>query len=524
MSAEGRWKRISGSRFPWAAVRKVIQVISFFSFLALFAALVRSSAGGEISREGLLNLPFFLDPLVGLTNLMAGKKFLVGTSLALVTVFLTVIFGRVWCGWLCPLGSLLDWIPLRKLGQGNPSISDSWRRIKVLLLIGILCLALLSNLTLLILDPLTLLSRSLAAVVWPALEQIFTGLATVLYPVPLFQPAISWLDGVVRSYVLRSSAVDYRFSLLYAGLFLGVIGLNAAAPRFWCRYLCPLGGFLGIISKGAVFKCRLGENCTNCGLCESGCSTGAIPSDRSGGCEHSECIMCMECLQLCRVRAVNFPGEISFSGWADYDPGRRQVLAVAGLSILGWGLFKSSEVSRRDHPYLIRPPGAQAPDFLSWCIRCGNCTAVCPSGAIQPSLGESGWEGLWSPILIPRLGYCDYSCNACGQVCPVQAIDEMTLESKRQQVIGKAYLDRSRCIAWADEQDCIVCEEMCPIPDKAVKLREVELEDSSGEVFVVQQPHVQRELCIGCGICEYQCPVSGEAAIRVFSPDAAVPV
>ena len=108
--------------------------------------------------------------------------------------------------------------------------------------------------------------------------------------------------------------------------------------------------------------------------------------------------------------------------------------------------------------------------------------------AIQPAVAEAGIEGLWTPVVAPRLGYCDYSCNACGQVCPVQAIPPLSLEEKRQQVIGQAYIDQNRCIPWAaipSWQDCIVCEEMCPVPDKAIKLEEVEVQTTDGELAIV---------------------------------------
>jgi ferredoxin len=176
--------------------------------------------------------------------------------------------------------------------------------------------------------------------------------------------------------------------------------------------------------------------------------------------------------------------------------------------------------SRRDHPRLIRPPGAQENNLLAKCIRCGECSRACPTSAIQPAIAEAGLEGLWTPVLIPRIGYCDYSCSACGQVCPVQAIPPLSLLEKRQHVIGKAYIDRNRCIPWADEQPCGVCEEMCPVPDKAIELEELEVRDAEGGLLTVQRPHVVRERCIGCGICEYQCPLSGPAAIRVHVPSS----
>ena len=138
---------------------------------------------------------------------------------------------------------------------------------------------------------------------------------------------------------------------------------------------------------------------------------------------------------------------------------------------------------------------------------------TCPSGLV----------GLGTPVLVPRLGYCDYSCNACGQACPTQAIPLFSLEDKQRQVIGKAYVDENRCLAWSDHQPCIVCEEMCPLPEKAIQLEEQDVWRPDGGMVRLQMPHVVRDLCIGCGICEYRCPVSGDAAIRVYVPPLAVP-
>ena len=141
---------------------------------------------------------------------------------------------------------------------------------------------------------------------------------------------------------------------------------------------------------------------------------------------------------------------------------------------------------------------------------------ACPTGAIQPAVNEAGIEGLWTPVLVTRMGYCDYSCNACGQACPVQAIPPLPLAEKRVQVIGKAYINQNRCIAWSDHHDCIVCEEMCPVSNKAIKLDPTDFKQEDGSIVTVKLPQVYRERCIGCGICEYKCPVVGESAIRVL--------
>lgn len=140
---------------------------------------------------------------------------------------------------------------------------------------------------------------------------------------------------------------------------------------------------------------------------------------------------------------------------------------------------------------------------------------ACPTAALQPALTEAGIEGFWTPVLIPRLGYCDYGCNACGQSCPVEAIPPLPLVRKQEQVIGRAEVDKDRCLPWIEEQECIVCEEVCPLPEKAIELELVEARLPTGETRILQRPVVIHDLCIGCGMCEYKCPAVGEAAIRV---------
>jgi formate hydrogenlyase subunit 6/NADH:ubiquinone oxidoreductase subunit I len=131
---------------------------------------------------------------------------------------------------------------------------------------------------------------------------------------------------------------------------------------------------------------------------------------------------------------------------------------------------------------------------------------------------------VWTPILAPRLGYCDYSCNACGQICPTGAILPLPLAEKRKQVIGIAYIDQNRCIPWASYRTCVVCEEMCPVPEKAIRLEQVDVVAPNGARVRLQRPRVVSDLCIGCGICEYQCPLAGPAAIRVYVPTQLPPL
>ena len=499
----------------WTTIRKLVQCATLTVFIVLFVA----SRGSRWPAE-VVNLPMRLDPLAMLAQLLASRTFLAGSTLALLTLGLTLVFGRAWCGWLCPLGTVLDLFSFRReRGQHQPP-PESTRAVKHGLLLAILSAALFANLSLMVLDPLTLVYRTLATSVWPALDRLVIAAETALYRIPILHPLLSGFDRLVRPSVLPTAPVFYRGALVYAGVFLAVVALNLWAERFWCRYLCPLGGFLGLLSKVALLRREVGGRCTECGLCAGSCPAGTIDEAKGYASDPAECTMCLECLETCARGDVRFPLHLGAADWSHYDPSRRQALTVLAATAGGIALLGSDLVARRNGAHLIRPPGTLDERLLSQCIRCGECIHVCPTAALQPALTEAGLEGLWTPMLLPRLGYCDYACNACGQVCPVQAIPPLSLEEKRRQVIGRAHIDRNRCIPWADYGSCIVCEEMCPLPEKAISLDTYEGPNALGDPVSVQRPQVIAERCIGCGICEYKCPAAGEAAIRVYAPAA----
>ncbi len=496
----------------WRRVRPWIQAVLFLLFVSLFLM-----AGRDLRLPA--DLFFRLDPLAGLAGMLASRRlipaFLLGALLALV---LALALGRVWCGWICPLGTVLDWTPGRRPRLDQPDPSPRWRQAKYFLLTLILIAALAGNLTFLILDPITLLYRTSAAALWPASNFLISRAEALAYAVPFLQAPIDIFEAAARGPILPLYQPLYRGNVWVALFFVSILALNAARKRFWCRYLCPLGALLGLVAKVAWLRRVVGNGCIDCHLCARACPMGTIDPARGHASDPSECTLCLDCVPVCSRSEQHFVGHWRPAAWRAYDPSRRQVLASAGAALALLGLFGAEPAAGREHPYLIRPPGARENDFLAKCIRCGICVRVCPTSGLQPSLGEAGWAGLWTPVLIPRLGYCDYACNACGQACPVGAIPPLTLEEKRQAVIGHAYIDQNRCIPWADLRDCIVCEEMCPIPDKAIVLEEVDVQTPDGELVHVRRPHVVRERCIGCGICENHCPLNGEAAIRVYVP------
>jgi polyferredoxin len=502
----------------WVTARKLVQYAALFAFLLFF--LVSKQRGWPAD---LANLPMRLDPLLMLAHLFASRTFLLGSSLALLAILLTLVFGRAWCGWICPLGTVLDLFSLKRWRGKRPPPPESWRKAKYSLLLVTLVAAIFGNLTLLIFDPLTIFFRSLSVAIWPAIDQVVTTIEIALFQAPALSDLVSTFDGWIRPNIFPTEPIYYRDTILFAAVFIGVIALNLFSPRFWCRYLCPLGGLLGLISKLALFRREVGPECQGCKLCTSACPTGTIDPGKDYASDPSECTLCLDCLETCPRSLITFSPRFSIARWNQYDPGRRDLLLAFGGAVLGVALFRSNWLTKREPPHLLRPPGVRAATSnivaFSNCIRCSECIRACPTNALQPAVFDAGLEGLWTPVVIPRIGYCDYSCNACGQICPVQAIPPLSLEVKRQEVIGKAYIDQDRCIAWSDQRDCIVCEEMCPLPEKAIQLEEMQVWGADNTSITVKVPHVLRERCIGCGICEYKCPVNGEAAIRVFVPE-----
>lgn len=503
-------------KFSWLQAKCVRQGVQLLAF-ALYLFLIFAALPGRAAFP-LADLFFRLDPLAAAGAMLAARSWIPRLGLALLTVALTVLLGRVWCGWLCPLGSLLDWLPLRPAKKRPVTLSPRWRMVKNVLLILILAMALFGSLSLMIFDPITILTRTMTTAILPALNHAVTATERAAYAAPFLQPVIDWLEKIIRGPILPAERAAYNQNALIAAVFFGIVGLNALAHRFWCRYLCPLGGLLGLLSKISILRPVIEPAaCTRCNRCARACPVDAI----EGGDEYkiipAECTLCLDCLAVCNRDGIALKSGWQPDTWRPADPSRRQLLVGLAAGAVGAAVLQTGLESKQPDFALIRPPGADSEDdFLSRCIRCGQCMKVCPTGGVQPTVFEAGVAGLWTPQLLFRLGQCDYGCNACGQVCPSGAIPWLELEEKRQTVIGLASIDHNRCLPWAYNTPCIVCEEMCPLPEKAIRVEEVTVIDSLGEEMILQRPYVLSELCIGCGTCQNQCPLSGKAAINIY--------
>ena len=506
----------------WA--RRAVQIVTFGAFVyLLFAGLQR------LRPLPYASIFFRFDPLAALATMLSARAWLTPFALALVTVTLTVVAGRIWCGWICPLGTLLGWARFRSARRLAGRMPPALRRVKYVLLGAVVVLAALANLTLLVLDPIALLTRTATT----------SGIPGFVYAADALERAgmtwgptaglVTWAEDHLRGGVLPTIQPRYEQAVGLFLILLTLILLNALADRFWCRYICPLGALLGLIAKVQVLRPVIGGACDGCAACAHACRVDAIEVGAAAPASRvvtSECTMCLDCLVACPQ-----PGAMSFGAahrpgpWAPYDPGRREVVLAAAAGV-GAALLLGTGVARAvRRPGLIRPPGAQDEGrFLSRCLRCSECMKACPTSGLQPALGEAGLEALWTPVLKSRLGYCDYACNACGQVCPSGAIPPLGVAQKRTRVLGVAVIDRNRCLPWALDTPCVVCQEMCPVPDKAIELKGQRLiTRADGTQDYLARPQVIAGRCIGCGICEYKCPLEGPAAIVVLptNPDLA---
>jgi len=497
-------------------LRIAVQAAFLIFFLFLFLQ-TESKGMDQLGYPVRLFLEF--DPLILISSLLASHTASVAFYWSLATIAVTVVLGRVFCGWVCPLGTLNNMVSALRKKRAN-NIPPPWHKTKYYVMVFVLVAAALGLQVAGVIDPISLLIRSMSVSIFPAfnygVRAVFDSIYALHppYVVDASEAVYSWLKDSVLSF----EQPVYRQGVFIGLIFLGILGLNLVERRFWCRYLCPLGAMLGVLSRFSLLKRSVSEGCNECGVCDSYCQSGADPHEKGAG-KAAECMSCYNCDDVCPQNAVSF-GFGHRGPSAPMDLGRRRVLISALSGAAAVPLLKATPLlmPTQFDPRLIRPPGArEESEFLKRCVRCGECMKVCITNGLQPTLLEAGLEGIWTPTLVPTTGYCEYRCTLCGQVCPTGAIERLELEKKAKVKIGLAMIDKGRCLPWAHGRPCIVCEEMCPTPKKAIWLEEARIKRRDGSAVTLQQPHVDLELCIGCGICEAKCPVVGRPAIYVTS-------
>ncbi|MGD9372138.1 MAG: 4Fe-4S binding protein [Desulfobacterales bacterium] len=626
--------------------RRICQI--FFLILFLWFCVVTTLGSQWWQLRGWpVNWIIQLDPLVGLASLLSTRTVYAGLLWGLSTVVLTIILGRFFCGWICPFGSIHQFVGFLakhkktvaqkiELNRYHPGQSIKYWILIFLLSISAFELAidiirlpathlsLFAILLFMILAFITVYTtrqrrantkkailRFLSCVgIWIVLGFLINGDRSfaaslqigLLDPIPLVYRSINLIVlPLMNNTSVAISAVPrlYAGTWLIAAIFLAAILLNLWIPRFYCRFICPAGALFGILSRFALWRIgKTREECTGCQLCEKNCEGACEPTSKI---RINECVLCMNCLNECRHGLVTYQIAPSASGEiVKPDLSRRQFIITTVVGSAAIPILRiNGSLGTNWNSALVRPPGALAEKaFLSRCIKCGQCMRICPTNVIHPAGLETGFETLWTPALDFRIGTsgCQHNCIACGHLCPTAAIRPISLDERlgRNEFrepgpikIGTAFIDRGRCLPWAMDRPCIVCQENCPVSPKAIKTRVIfnsitpelklivdkadatyiELRNpdlvpakyATGDYYCaisyapdgrlrrivsnwerglkvhdelpfehpptpgsivdiqirLQRPYVDPQLCIGCGVCEHECPVPGKRAIRV---------
>jgi polyferredoxin len=507
----------------WLTLRRVRR-LSQGLFLGLFLALLwmteyrGSFSGSEAGNRLPYPVRIFLetDPFIAVTNALATHALYRGLLWSLAILIPTFFLGRFFCGWICPLGTLhhaASSIRTEKK-SGKQRIAGNrykkWQSFKYVLLAALVAMAFWGSAIAGMFDPIALAVRSVALSAMPAWT----------YAVGHSGPA---------AMLLSSRQAYFRQGFLLGVILIALLALNLRITRFWCRALCPLGALLGVASRWSVLGLeKRPDHCGDCNRCLLNCQGGDDPIPGAAW-RKAECHLCMNCVADCPESGIAFRFfSRSRTSVERVDIKRRKVLAGLAAGTAALPLLRANTgLGAEAHERRIRPPGAlDEKPFLARCIRCGECMKVCPGNALHPAFSEAGWEGIWTPVLAPRVGYCEPSCTLCGEVCPTGAIWNFTAREKgwvtggteRPPIrLGTAFYDRGRCLPWAMGTECIVCEEWCPTSPKAVYLRAAEVTDAAGSVRQVRQPYINPERCVGCGACEFACPVRDRPAVYVTS-------
>jgi ferredoxin/polyferredoxin len=506
--------------------------ISQFFFLALFLwfCLVMTVGDAWYQMRGWpVNWLIQLDPLAAIGTLLATGALHPGLLWSTLTLSMTLLVGRFFCAWICPFGTLHHLVghlafrgrPLKQKIRAHTY--HPGQRVKYWLLIVLLAAAGADICWWLLMTParnLTLfigllLLAALFGGILAARKHLSLSVKQTLATAGVVGGWVAWSmntgSGITAAASLQIGLLDplpfmyrsinlviiplvqggagqprlYDGALLLALCFFSAVGMNLIVPRFYCRFVCPLGALFGLLSRTAFW--RIGKRtptCVGCLQCEAACQGASSPATTIRG---SECLLCMNCRPSCGDQLLQYSATPSAAGEVLLpDISRRHFTLSLALGLSSVPLIHLEGVMGSNwNPALVRPPGSLAEShFSKRCLKCGQCIRICPTNVIQTAGIDMGLENLWTPVLNFRIGTsgCQLNCIACGHVCPTGAISPLDLDRKLGRgahstagpiKIGTAFIDRGRCLPWAMHRPCIVCQENCPVSPKAIQTRPV---------------------------------------------------
>jgi ferredoxin len=475
-------------------LRVTIAFLSFVLFLLLFFA---TDVIQTTISDKLLYLQFvpsvvkFLSPIGGVAFGF------------LVVIILTILFGRIYCSALCPLGILIDLIhrlPSFKLfKRPKHKFRAAWKKIRLVIFFSVAFSMLAGSLSLLnLLDPYSLFGRFMTNLFRP-IQVYFHNLL------------VSWLEG--KDIYFFSSMEPFRVSweMIFITLLcvLLIFLLTFKFGRLYCNSICPVGTLLGFFSRHSLLGFRLDkDSCTRCRRCERKCKADCIDS-RHHQIDLSRCVACYNCIKACPESAIEYKSITPLLSVSSESAERRLLLiktasfvgSVALFRFVG-GFLQSSSLLLATNK-IVTPPGSiSIQHFSGACTACHLCVDICPTRVIQPSLMQFGGKGILQPALDFQTGYCENECNLCGSVCPSGAIQPLLLENKKRTKVGQVALKQDLCVVFERKEKCGVCIEICPT--KAI---------SPLEIDGLLHPEVDLDLCTGCGACQFVCPTEPKALI-----------
>ena len=473
-------------------MRRIVQGACLAGFLVLFFWVCwpygsKQYAEAFGTRE-IVDAELFLvlDPLVSVSAAIAAKVLVWSLIAAGGVMLVCTLLPRAFCGYVCPLGTLLDvfdWLIGRK---GRPS--GRWTHVRFLLLAIVLIAAGFGVLLSGFVAAIPVLTRAMLFVLAPAQTGFLKG----------------W-------YLVPPGNIGHVISILLVVL---MFGLGLLGRRFWCSHVCPTGALLSLCSVLRLTERRVTSKCVKCGRCVEACSFAAINDDFST--RPLNCASCRTCSGICPTGAIEFRWRWSrksaVQGTGEVNLSRRGVLAgLGGVAAVGVGVPVAVGSAARQGEVPIRPPGSVPEDkFLQLCVRCGQCIKVCPNNVLQPAGLEYGFNGLWTPKVVADWSGCEPSCNNCGQVCPTGVVRALDLEEKRAARIGLAEVDQKSCLPHAGRGACQLCVDECRMAGyDAIEFIRVGGEvDAKGEPVEGSghlAPVVREDRCVGCGLCQMRC-------------------